>query len=141
MTCLIAAVLTGDAAMRFDHGFIQICPAVGLQIRQLFGDPLAFAHGAKRQRPIPIGVEGEDAHLVGRIHDIGGGDGRGLGEVELRAALATRAHAARFIDDEQQRDVRHFQFRRRAHVDRQDALQRRPEISAGAIALRAADDQ
>ena len=81
--------------MGFDHRFVQIGAAVGLQVGQLLGDPFAFAHLAKRQRPIPIGVEGEDADLIRRIHDIGGGDGRGFGEIELGAAFRRRRPCCR----------------------------------------------
>ena len=64
-----------------------------------------------------------------------------LAEIKLGAALRARAHAARFIEDKEQRYVRQIKSRRRAHVDRKNPLQSGSIVAAGAITLRAADDQ
>ena len=134
-------LLGSDATMRFKHRFVEIRATVGFQRRQPFRNPFALADLPERQSPVPTGVEGENADLIRRIHDIGGRDRRGLGEIELGATFAARAHAAGLIEHEKQCHMGHLQARRRTHIDGKNPLQRRAKIAAGAVTLRTADHQ
>ena len=60
---LDGGLLRGDAAIGLDHGFVEICAAVGLQRCKPFRDPFAFAYRAKRQCPIPCRVKAQEFPL------------------------------------------------------------------------------
>ena len=130
-----------DYPIGLDHRLVHVRTAVRLQRSEFIRNPFPFAHRPKRQSPIPRRIKGENADLVRGIHDIRRRHRRGLGQIQLRAPLGPRAHAAGLVENEDHRHVRQIEPRGRPHVHRQNSFKRRAIVAAGAVTLRSADDE
>ena len=116
------------------HGLEEVGAAVGAQARDLLGDARAVPRGPEGNRPLPVRVEGQDAHFVGGVEELGRRHGGRLGQVQLGGPEGAAPHAAGLVHHEEQRHVRHLHTHRRAHFHRQGPFQRRPVVAAGAVA-------
>ena len=79
--------------------------------------------------------------MIRRVHNVRSRNGRRFGQIELGAAFTAGAHAARFIEHEKQRHMRHLEAGGWAHIHGKNSFERRAKIAARAVTLRSADDE